>query len=215
MESLVISKVFFDVRHDSDALYSLHGISVGGIEDLQLMELACRAGHDKRYVSSLSKCIERDAAISPAEKQAWKAVKDKGKKLFDPARGGSYAVSDQRPLSPEVERYSVQDVVHMPDLYKKYDGKLTRKWRRKVQAERIVLSQSVDFVGGKYLGKGPKSWNPVAPKRGKQRRGAHHAAEPREQPDHDGLEYMAPDSDRLVEEEMEEYLDELDMPAWG
>lgn len=167
LESVVIAKVFFDVRHDSDALYSLYGVSVGGIEDLQLMELASRTG-DKSAVSSLSKCIERDAAISTAEKQAWKAIKEEGKALFDRARGGSYALFDQRPLAPRVERYAVQDVLHMPSLYEKYDGMLTEEWRGKVQLEtlaRIALSQSAGFRDGKHLGKGPRAWNPDMPER--------------------------------------------------
>ena len=107
LESETTTKVFFDIRHDSDALHSLYGISVGGIQDLQLMELASRAGSDKSAVNSLAKCIQRDAGISKTEKQAWKTVKEEGKALFDPARGGSYAVFDQRPLAPEVERYAV------------------------------------------------------------------------------------------------------------
>jgi exonuclease 3'-5' domain-containing protein 1 len=42
LESDTIPKVFFDVRNDSDALYSLFQISLAGIQDLQLMELATR-----------------------------------------------------------------------------------------------------------------------------------------------------------------------------
>jgi exonuclease 3'-5' domain-containing protein 1 len=37
-------KVVFDIRNDLDALFSYHQISVGGIKDLQLMELANRRG---------------------------------------------------------------------------------------------------------------------------------------------------------------------------
>lgn len=35
-------KVFFDIRHDSDALFGLFKINLDGIHDLQLMELATR-----------------------------------------------------------------------------------------------------------------------------------------------------------------------------
>lgn len=207
LESVAIAKVFFDVRHDSDALYSLYGVSVGGIEDLQLMELASRTG-DKSAVSSLSKCIERDAAISTAEKQAWKATKEEGKTLFDRARGGSYAVFDQRPLSPRVERYAVQDVVHMPSLYEKYDGMLTEEWRGKVQLEtlaRIALSQSAGFRDGKHLGKGPRAWNPDMPERKRGRgRGKGRTSRSTRQQD----EMHVPNED-LVEEERDARLDEF------
>ena len=210
LQSVSIAKVFFDIRHDSDALYSLYGVSVGGIEDLQLMELASRPGN-KSAVSSLSKCIERDAAISTAEKRAWKAVKEEGKALFDRARGGSYAVFDQRPLSPEVERYAVQDVVHIPSLYEKYDGMLTEEWRKKVQLEtlaRVALSRSVGFRDGKHLGKGPRAWNPdmLERKRGRgigRRRSSRSTQVSEEQDDVHVV------NDNLVEEERDARLDEF------
>jgi exonuclease 3'-5' domain-containing protein 1 len=44
LESRDIIKVFYDIRNDSDALFSLFGVRVGGIEDLQLMELGGRRG---------------------------------------------------------------------------------------------------------------------------------------------------------------------------
>ena len=40
LESSTIPKVIFDIRNDSDALFSHYQISVDGIKDLQLMELA-------------------------------------------------------------------------------------------------------------------------------------------------------------------------------
>ena len=50
-----IPKVFFDVRNDSDALYSHFNISLAGVQDLQLMELATRT-FSKRCVNGLSRC---------------------------------------------------------------------------------------------------------------------------------------------------------------
>ncbi|GAB7336508.1 hypothetical protein MBLNU13_g09787t1 [Cladosporium sp. NU13] len=191
LESVSIAKVFFDVRHDSDALYSLYGVSVGGIEDLQLMELASRTS-DKSAVSSLSKCIERDAAISTAEKQA-------------------YAVFDQRPLSPKVERYAVQDVVHMSSLYEKYDGMLTEEWRGKVQVEtmaRIALSQSAGFRDGKHLGKGPKAWTPEMPEK-KRGRGRGKGRTSRSTQVSEEQDEMYVSNDDLVEEERDARLDEF------
>jgi exonuclease 3'-5' domain-containing protein 1 len=43
LESNAIPKVFFDVRNDSDALYSHFKIKLDGVIDLQLMELATRS----------------------------------------------------------------------------------------------------------------------------------------------------------------------------
>ncbi|KAF1996939.1 hypothetical protein P154DRAFT_579422 [Amniculicola lignicola CBS 123094] len=40
LENADIPKVFFNIRNDSDALYSLYSISINGIIDIQLLELA-------------------------------------------------------------------------------------------------------------------------------------------------------------------------------
>jgi exonuclease 3'-5' domain-containing protein 1 len=149
LESKDVIKVFFDIRNDSDALFSLYGVRVGGIEDLQLIELASRT-FDKRHLNGLAKCIERDSTIGYNEKQEWKNVKEKGKTLFDPRYGGSYAVFDERPLSPEIHTYCVQDVTLMPHLRTIYRTKLCDAWWKKIKKEtqvRIRLSQSANFNG--------------------------------------------------------------------
>lgn len=63
LESDSITKVFFDVRNDSDTLYGHFQIKLASIHDLQLMELSTQS-FSRRYVSGLSKYIERDAPLS-------------------------------------------------------------------------------------------------------------------------------------------------------
>lgn len=161
LESSVTIKVFFDIRNDSDALHSLYGIRVAGIEDLQLMELASR-GFSRRCVNGLAKCIERDTALGSTERQRWQKVKDRGRELFDPARGGNYAVFDRRPLTADVMDYCVQDVVFMPHLREVYRAKLCDEWWSRIEAEtqaRIRLSQSPGFNGkGRHMAEGPRAW---------------------------------------------------------
>lgn len=161
LESDDIIKVFFDIRTDSDALFSLYGVCVSGIEDLQLMELASRT-FDKRHLNGLAKCIERDSTIGFKEKQEWKSVKEKGKKLFEPRYGGSYAVFDERPLSPEIHTYCVQDVTLMPHLRAIYRAKLCDAWWKKIDKEtkaRVKLSQSANFNSkGQHMAQGPRGW---------------------------------------------------------
>ena len=161
LESSEIIKVFFDIRHDSDALFSLFQVSVGGIKDLQLMQLASTLESRVR-VRSLATAIEEDAGLSAADSKAWKKVKDSCKKLFALERGGDFAIFDKRPLSPELLTYSVRDVIHMPALRNTYFFKLHKGWRAKVAAEtvaRIALSQSADFVGvGGHMSFGPIAW---------------------------------------------------------
>ncbi|KAE8335196.1 hypothetical protein BDV24DRAFT_156240 [Aspergillus arachidicola] len=50
MESPSIKEDIFDVRNDSDALFNHYNISLDGMQDLQLMELATRSG-SKEYVA--------------------------------------------------------------------------------------------------------------------------------------------------------------------
>ncbi|CZT23201.1 uncharacterized protein RCC_08912 [Ramularia collo-cygni] len=172
LESQEIIKVFFDIRNDSDALYNLFGIRVAGIEDLQLMELATR-NLSKRCVNGLAKCIDAIPTITYTEKSDWQKVKDNGRKLFDPARGGSYAVFDQRPLSQEILDYCAQDVALMPKLRDMYCEKLCDAWWIKVASEtndRIVQSQSPTYNGkGRHMALGPTTWsgwNPSPSERG-------------------------------------------------
>ena len=97
-----------------------------------------------------------------AEKAKWQRVIDKGRDLFDPARGGSYAVFDQRPLSPEMENYCMQDVAFMPHLCEIYRARLCDAWWRKIEAEteeRIRISHSPAFNGkGRHMAEGPSGW---------------------------------------------------------
>ncbi|KAJ2977928.1 hypothetical protein NQ176_g4095 [Zarea fungicola] len=161
LESKYIPKVFFDVRNDSDALYSHFGIHLQGIEDLQLMELATRPGR-RRFVSGLAKCIEYDAPLTVQEKAAWLVSKRAGQQLFAPEKGGSYEVFNERPLAKEIVQYCANDVHILARLWKYYDGKMTGKWRAKmlVAAEaRVALSHTPTFCGkGQHMAKAPSGW---------------------------------------------------------
>lgn len=64
LESSSIPKAFFDVRNDSDALYSHFNISLAGVVDIQLMEIATRRSN-LRCVNGLARCIENDVSMSP------------------------------------------------------------------------------------------------------------------------------------------------------
>ncbi|ORY69064.1 exonuclease [Pseudomassariella vexata] len=162
LESGTIPKVFFDVRRDSDTLFSHYGVRLSGIQDLQLMELATRA-FGRRYVTALAKCIEKDANLNYTEKKAFTQGKSRGKMLFDPQLGGSYEVFSQRPLSEEILKYCTNDVKFLPRLWSIYDRKLTVAWRERVRVatnERVALSQGVMFNGqGQHMALAPVGWN--------------------------------------------------------
>ncbi|KAK4906167.1 hypothetical protein LTR49_024653 [Elasticomyces elasticus] len=210
LESRDIVKVFFDIRNDSDALFGLYEIRVAGIEDLQLMELASR-NFSKRHVNGLAKCIERDSTIPFVERRRWQSVKDNGKHLFDPQKGGSYAVFDQRPLSKDILEYCTQDVTFMPHLRDTYRRKLCDAWWRKIETEteeRIQLSQSPTFRGkGQHMAQSPPEWLSWHPTTAESRsRTLFKAAPAREQvwtqsrslPGHNVVRSLSDDGDELA-----------------
>jgi len=156
-----IPKVFFDIRNDSDALFSHFRVNLTGIVDLQLMELAARGSH-RRLVNGLSRCIERDLNLTWQERQAWSQTKEKGKRLFAPERGGNYEVFNSRPLSYDIRTYCIQDVLYMPKLWVLYNSKLTLEWERRVQQatkDRVASSQARNYVAhGKDKALAPAGW---------------------------------------------------------
>ena len=158
LESPSIPKVFFDVRNDSDALFAHYAIDLKCITDLQLMELATTTRRNRTYVNGLAACIERDSGISSAQRDHARAVKDAGRKLFAPEKGGSYDVFNERPLQPMVQEYCVVDVLHMPKLWEVYKKRMSAFWEvmvREAGEERVRESQGSGYRaddGGKRLG---------------------------------------------------------------
>ncbi|KAK4544147.1 hypothetical protein LTR36_004645 [Oleoguttula mirabilis] len=151
LESRAIPKVIFDVRNDSDALFAHYRISVAGIVDLQLMELASRRG-SRDFVAGLAKCIGNDVAVSAAAKAEWQRTKDTGSRLFDPNKGGRYEVFNERPLRLQIQRYCAQDVVLLPALHGVYEAKLhvagQEFWQGMVEdatVARVKSSQSAGY----------------------------------------------------------------------
>jgi exonuclease 3'-5' domain-containing protein 1 len=158
LESSSIPKVFFDVRNDSDALFSHFSVHLAGIHDLQLMELATRPFSRKRLMG-LNHCILNDLQLHAAKKRDVKLLKEAGLILFAPERGGTYEVFNQRPLLPAIVRYCQQDVQFMPQLWLRYKAKLSPAWEQKVEKatrDRVALSQTETFIGkGKHMVLGP------------------------------------------------------------
>jgi exonuclease 3'-5' domain-containing protein 1 len=155
LESPTIPKVFFDIRNDSDALFSHFQISVDGIKDLQLMELASRKG-SQNLVAGLAKCIEKESPVSTAAKAEWQRTKEGASRLYNPKKGGRYEIFNERPIRPEIVQYCAQDVALLPGLYNVYNAKLRPPdgggafWRvqvREATKDRIKLSQSPGYDG--------------------------------------------------------------------
>ena len=148
LESALVPKVFFDVRNDSDALFSHFQISLAGVHDVQLLEVATRSSQSRERVAGLATCIKKDAQLTAEASALWKATKQKGLLLFEPEHGGSYEVFRSRPMLQDIVDYCAQDVVYLPVLWRVYTQKVSAEWMRKVQYEtcqRILASQKASY----------------------------------------------------------------------
>ncbi len=145
LESGLVPKVFFDVRNDADALFAHFQISMQGVHDIQLLEVASRS-YPRERVIGLGKCIEDDLKLAARAKKAWKATKQRGYALFAPEHGGSYEIFNVRPIQQEIVDYCKNDVVYLPLLWDIYTRKLSTEWAAKVQEEtcrRLLMSQAI------------------------------------------------------------------------
>ena len=163
LESKDYPKVFFDVRNDSDALYSHFQISLQGVIDLQLMEYASRPRRG-RFLKGLAKCVSEDGGLDLTSSLKWRTIKNAGTDLFAPEKGGRYEVFLERPLAAALQEYCTQDVVVMPKLLTVYGRRLQSHLATKVGNEtlaRVILSQRSDFEGkGRHMAVGPNfAWN--------------------------------------------------------
>ena len=148
LESALVPKIFFDIRNDSDALFSHFQISVAGVHDVQLLELATRSSQSRERVAGLATCIKWDAQLTAEASALWKATKQKGLLQFAPEHGGSYEVFRSRPILQDIVDYCTQDVVYLPVLWRVYTEKISAEWMEKVKyetCERILASQKPSY----------------------------------------------------------------------
>ncbi|RSL37982.1 hypothetical protein CEP53_015296 [Fusarium sp. AF-6] len=77
LESRHIPKVGFDIRDVSQLLFRQFNVSLAGVYDLQLMELASRKdGQSKKFLSGFAKCIDHDVPSSNSTKIRWLSPED-------------------------------------------------------------------------------------------------------------------------------------------
>ena len=138
LQSESIPKVFFDVRNDADALFAHFSVSVEGVVDVQLTEVAARRT-SKRFLAGLRRCIEQDAQLKSEVIMQWKATKEKGLSLFAAELSGSNKIFNDRPLPEDIVAYCAQNVIHLPLLW------INGVWAAKFQeATRATVEKSKD-----------------------------------------------------------------------
>lgn len=146
-----IPKVFFDVRNDSDALFTHFGVALQGVEDVQLMESATRVTtKSRKFLSGLAKCVEKNVLMlfGGGGLASWKLAKDKGERLFKAEHGGSFEVFNQRPIPEDIISYCVGDVFCLPELRDRFWKMRTNQWRNLVNEEskkRVAASHKSEY----------------------------------------------------------------------
>ncbi|KAF5593524.1 hypothetical protein FPCIR_5223 [Fusarium pseudocircinatum] len=125
LESEDIIKVFFDVKKNSDALYSEFKIKLAGVHDLQLMKLVISVNPHRP--SDIESCFWRDA--SWRQKNGWR-------------------FSDLRGAVPSwcSHRIRGRDVQMLPTLYACYDAKLLPRQRESMIATSETSVQFSQYV---------------------------------------------------------------------
>ncbi|EFJ48828.1 3'-5' exonuclease [Volvox carteri f. nagariensis] len=125
LECPSVTKLFYDVRCDAEALYHQHGVSLRGVVDLQLSEVAYRRyGPVVRrvgYVIGLTRALE--CYLAPELRERWQSTAV-DKRLLHETFNRDLRYWDRRPLSQEQVRYAADDVLYLHHLHREFTAAL-------------------------------------------------------------------------------------------
>lgn len=142
-EDAHVSKCFWDVRNDADALWAHYKVGLAGVTDVQLLENASSDGR-KSFLRGLSRCVQTDLNLAD-EDDEWLKTKELVKGLMD------NDIFSVRPLEAKIIDYCINDVLHLPDLHDIYLNRLQMQypgWIKKVADEtncRVRLSRCANY----------------------------------------------------------------------
>lgn len=125
-ESTAVMKVGYDGRADADALFHLFGTRLKHFYDVQIascMRQDAEQDHKDRFVHGLKRAMEAHLTCDRARGRELARIKDEGRKLFAPEKGGSYDVWKERPMPEALARYATSDVsllLEMKKAWQKY-----------------------------------------------------------------------------------------------
>ncbi|KAF4957603.1 hypothetical protein FSARC_11242 [Fusarium sarcochroum] len=148
LESKAIIKVGFDIRGMSRLLFRQLNVSLDGMYDLQLMELASRDnGQSKKFLAGLAKCIDQDIPSTNNTKRRWLQPDDSTNMHLFNSLG-------------HVPRQSMNRVELFPALWKVYRRKLgvphqafwlrsarTQSWKRVQDSKKDPGSKNRQHIG--------------------------------------------------------------------
>jgi len=166
LESENVTKLFFDVRSDSDALYHLHGVKVRAAYDIQILWHVRFQHPEEPYLQGLMKVLdkylEQSHVLSDDAAKVLEQVKQRGLSLFAPEHGGRYEVWKERPLCPDLLEYATADVnwlLEMRRFWAPKDLPMADELNRFVTAESARRlenfvdrpdAEALDFTNNKY-----------------------------------------------------------------
>ncbi|KAM0540539.1 hypothetical protein ACHAPJ_013587 [Fusarium lateritium] len=152
LESKAIPKVGFDIRGMSKLLFRQLNVSLDGMYDLQLMELASRDdGQSKKFLAGLAKCIDQDVPDTNTAKRRWLQPDDSTNLHLFNSLG-------------HVPRQSVKRVELFPAMWKVYRRKLGPPskafWLRSARGQswQRVQDSKKDLGKGNRQHLGPEFW---------------------------------------------------------
>ncbi|EFE37934.1 hypothetical protein TRV_07424 [Trichophyton verrucosum HKI 0517] len=137
-ECPVLRKAVFDVRGASDYLFHECEVTLDGIVDIQLMELATRDG-SKEFLRGLATCICNDSSLSAKETLRWQESNDFKNYIFRPEVDESCIEKYmETPLRTEMIDHCAYSLVVLSRLYDVYDARLkqgaTKFWKTEIRS---------------------------------------------------------------------------------
>jgi exonuclease 3'-5' domain-containing protein 1 len=150
-EDVTYTKVLFDLRNDSDALFGLYRVRLRGVQDVQLMACHTLGAH---RLPGLQRCIRKDAGLDAKTREDWENTKTYGKRCF---LGGDYSQFAVRPMDEWLQNYCANDVRWLPQLRQKYWQPLSAYEKKMVIFEtEFRVKQSQAAVYQKHGALGPE-----------------------------------------------------------
>ena len=162
LENPDATKLVFDCRVDSDALFHQHGVRLAGVFDVQLADVAARRRRSLAvtFLAGMPKCAQRhlsdgaaaaEASLAALDGPAARAgddppitaeavsrvtehLKTKVKALYAPDRGGDSGLWALRPIADDARRYAALDVWLLGEIHDAMTSSeaLDEEWTRRV-----------------------------------------------------------------------------------
>jgi len=161
LENKEITKLFWDVRMDCDALNHIYNVTPEKVLDVQIVFMKAFMNYyakTNKFLVGLSKAIKILDLNSESEREVSEEIKLRGKSIFAPERGGDIKVWEQRPLLEDLLIYAAEDVKNLYKIFELSVKKINLEEAYEVSKERMLkiinektslnqeLGSQIDFI---------------------------------------------------------------------